>query len=254
MNLPVSLLAALLILAASSVPALSADEAQGVFTRANAAYAKQDYAEAHKLYGEIASSGIRSPQLFYNLGNASARLGRTGEAVLYYERARALSPRDPDLLANLKRVAPPDNFPQPFILAVPFHRALEGFSVREWTALFLTLWVLAGLLGAALFLSAGAGARTWLRRVLWIVGPAAVVTGVFAGIRLYDNARVAHAIVTKPKAIVYSGPDAGFSMIASATEGTKVRRLPFGGSPAWVQVRLMDGQKGFVRAADITPI
>ena len=249
-----AVLGVLLALAPQRAAALNPDEARGVFTRANAAYAKQDYAGAYKLYAEIADSGVRSPEVFYNLGNACARLGKTGEAVLYYERARALAPRDPDLMANLKRVAPPDNFPKPFILAAPFHRALEGFSVREWTALFLSLWIVAGVVGAALFLSPGGAARRWLRRVLWFVGPAAVVAGVFAGVRLNDNARVVHAIVTKPKTIVYSGPDTGFSMIASATEGTKVRRLPFGGSPAWVQVRLMDGQKGFVSALDIKPI
>lgn len=40
----------------------------------------------------------------YNLGNVYARSGKTALAVLEYERARLLAPRDPDLEANLAHV------------------------------------------------------------------------------------------------------------------------------------------------------
>lgn len=41
---------------------------------------------------------------FYNQGNAAARAGKPGEAVLAYERAALLAPRDSDIQANLQRV------------------------------------------------------------------------------------------------------------------------------------------------------
>ena len=40
----------------------------------------------------------------YNVGNAYARAGKPGLAVLNYERARLLTPDDPDLAANLATV------------------------------------------------------------------------------------------------------------------------------------------------------
>ncbi len=45
-----------------------------------------------------------SAAALYNLGNAYARAGKPGPAVLNYERARLLDPNDPDLEANLRQV------------------------------------------------------------------------------------------------------------------------------------------------------
>jgi hypothetical protein len=39
---------------------------------------------------------------FYNVANADARAGKTGMAVLNYERARLLAPNDADIAANLR--------------------------------------------------------------------------------------------------------------------------------------------------------
>jgi hypothetical protein len=50
-----------------------------------------------------APAGYSAPAL-YNLGNAYARSGKPGLAVLNYERARLLEPNDPDIDANLRRV------------------------------------------------------------------------------------------------------------------------------------------------------
>jgi hypothetical protein len=47
-----------------------------------------------------AASGYSAAALF-NLGNAEARAGKTGLAVLHYKRAQLLAPDDPDIAANL---------------------------------------------------------------------------------------------------------------------------------------------------------
>jgi hypothetical protein len=48
-------------------------------------------------------SAYSAPAL-YNLGNFYARMGRPAMAVLNYERALVLAPRDPDIRANLRHV------------------------------------------------------------------------------------------------------------------------------------------------------
>jgi hypothetical protein len=53
--------------------------------------------------GEALPSGYDPGQL-YNLGNAYARAGQPGLAVLTYERARLLAPTDEDIQVNLRRV------------------------------------------------------------------------------------------------------------------------------------------------------
>lgn len=61
------------------------------------------------LHAQSSAAAAREPAGFsatslYNLGNAYARSGQTALAVLEYERARVLAPRDPDLEANLAHV------------------------------------------------------------------------------------------------------------------------------------------------------
>jgi hypothetical protein len=52
----------------------------------------------------VQPSASYSAASLYNLGNSYARDGKSGLAVLNYERARLLAPDDPDLLANLRYV------------------------------------------------------------------------------------------------------------------------------------------------------
>src|SRR5579863_2348505 len=92
-------------------------------------------------------TGYSAPAL-YNLANSFARAGKPGLAVLNYERARLLDPKDPDIEANLSHVRqvsglPPDSRSR-------FQRAAEFADPR------LLAW--AGILGLTL-----AGFAAWAR-------------------------------------------------------------------------------------------
>ena len=69
------------------------------FKAANALYDAGKFAEAAAAYEKIEP---KTAHVFYNLGNALFREDKLGSAILNYERARQLAPRDPDILANLK--------------------------------------------------------------------------------------------------------------------------------------------------------
>ena len=90
--------AAIAIFLAGAVPA--ADE--NVFTKANQAYNEARYQEAAEDYEALVQSGHWHANLFYDLGNAYYRLGNFGKAILNYERALALDPRQPEADANLR--------------------------------------------------------------------------------------------------------------------------------------------------------
>ena len=89
-----------LFLVAWSPGPLAAQEA--FFDEGNRRYREGDYAGAVELYGRILESGVESGELHYNLGNAWFRLGELGPAILHYERARRIMPRDDDLGTNLE--------------------------------------------------------------------------------------------------------------------------------------------------------
>ncbi len=73
-----------------------------LFIAANKYYVEKKYEAALRLYKKIIDSGYESGELYYNMGNSALKLGRRGEAVLYYEKALKFMPHDSDLKSNLK--------------------------------------------------------------------------------------------------------------------------------------------------------
>lgn len=230
------------------------EQAQQLFLQANHLYQQQNYAAARDQYVQLVQQGIQSPELYYNLGNAAARLGRTGEAVLYFERARELAPRDPDVQANLARVAPPGNDPAPFVLNVPFHWLLNRLSLREWMGTFLLLFAGVGLVGGLLLSRRlSPGLATALRPVLAAFVVFASVAAVFTFFRYYRQEVVSRAIVMQPETVVRSGPGDNFTEIATLPEGSKLRRANFS-DPLWARIALPSGQPGYIRKSRLQTI
>ncbi len=93
-----------------------------------------------------APSGFSAPEL-YNAANGYARAGKTGLAVLFYERAQWLAPGDADVAANLHLVRVSARLPDPTPSA--FERILT------WTAPDTFAWL--GVFG---LISVGVGVLT----------------------------------------------------------------------------------------------
>jgi hypothetical protein len=171
-----------------------------------AACAAGDDATAVARYREAVTLGVDDPALHYNLGNAHARRGELGLAVVSYLRARRLAPRDRDVLANLEltlaRGRDRDLLPRRLPRGVAWLAALPGsFSLDEWSILTLALtWICATLaalrwrrrvappfvrrlLGGGLCLLAAAGATTMLRFHQERAGGQAVVVVAEAEVR-----------------------------------------------------------------------
>ena len=96
------LLVAALWLALAPGGASAQSAALGLYSEGNDLYRRGEFAAARTRYLAAAGTGVRDARLFYNLGNACFKDGRLGEAVVWYERARRLAPRDEDVLANLR--------------------------------------------------------------------------------------------------------------------------------------------------------
>lgn len=72
-----------------------------IFFRANNSYREEKYDDAIHDYEQLVNAGLRSANIYYNLGNANLRTGSKGKAILYYERAFRMKPRDADIRSNL---------------------------------------------------------------------------------------------------------------------------------------------------------
>lgn len=80
----------------TALPALAAEK-----TAAEEAYGRGDFEQAEKLYTETIEKEGVSAGILYNLGNTYYRLGKDGEAMLCYERAKRLSPGNEEINQNL---------------------------------------------------------------------------------------------------------------------------------------------------------
>src|SRR5947208_2144848 len=96
-HLPVVVLLLLLV----ALPLRAVDLSAG-FEQANKLYEEGKYAAAVDAYTKLLESGSGSEALYFNRGNALFKLGQVGRAIASYRLAEKISPRDPDLRANLQ--------------------------------------------------------------------------------------------------------------------------------------------------------
>jgi len=211
---------------------------KNLFAQAGAAYEKGRFADALALYGDAEAGGM-TPALAYNTGNAEFRLGRRGMAVLWFERARELAPRDEDIRFNL-RVA-------------RAHLSDEGGSAWEFLDRVLTRrelpWAAVVLAWLTLV---PAGLVLW-GRVSWrgarkFVAPCGVLLAVVAAWLVLRERAAAEpwAVVTTPVAEARSGPGENNPVGFTVPEGR--RCLVLGFRPGWTEIGVpAQGLKGWVR-------
>lgn len=215
---------------AGAVPELAAR-----FEAANRLYHQGRFAEAAAAYEAILASGHVSAALYFNLGNARFKAGQLGRALVAYRRASELSPRDPDVLANLQFVREQVNGPT--LRPGRLDRALSRLSVNEWALLS------AGAFWAALLLlTAG---QVWPRAraaLRWPVRLALAATLFFGSALSLVWTRTATgtvAVVTVRETAARNGPFEESPEAFRLGDGAELRVLDR--REDWLQVS--DGQR-----------
>lgn len=218
------------------------------FARANAFYEQQDYDSAAAYYERIVESGDeQSSDVCYNLGNTFFRLKKLGLAMLYYEKARAVAPSDPDIIANIKfaQLNIADRISEP-------ERSFFDHVLRRLHTTFplsTQLWILLGLLlMLSLLFSIGLFAARNMRLWLIYAGCLCVVTvgafGISVGLKIHDAERTELAIVLEKSVDAVNEPN-GSKVRFTVHEGTKFR--VHRRRDEWCFVSLANGVSGWVR-------
>lgn len=81
--------------------ATASSTSAGSFEQANQQFAAGDFTAAAASYEKAIADDGPDAAAYFNLANTYQNLKRYGPAILAYERARLITPRDPDLRANL---------------------------------------------------------------------------------------------------------------------------------------------------------
>ena len=207
-------------------------------------YQEQDYPSAIRIFTELTEKGVTTGKLYYNLGNAHLKKGNLGHAILWYERAARLIPRDPDLKFNLSHarslVKDKQDDSRQALYSILFFWYYR-FSPRtvQYAALALNLLFWSILL-ARLFIP-------WsrLRLAGAFVGAVAIILTATAVYQFIDTSRPNQAVILPDKVSVRSGLTDQDTELFILHGGTKVkvektldnhRRIFFSkGKIGWVQ-------------------
>jgi tetratricopeptide (TPR) repeat protein len=218
------------------------------FKNANEAYRAKKYVDATSAYESIVMQGYKSAPLFYNLGNAYYRQNRVPQAILNYERAKALSPADEDIqhnikLANLGVTDKIEPLPE-FGLFIFAHNFLSLKTSSGWSVLsVIFMWL--SLLAAALYLFTRTGA---MRKTGFYTGIACLIlAGVFYICATQRNAieERRFAIIYAPVSYVKTSPEDKGQDAFYIHAGTKVEVKDNVGE--WINIRLADGKSGWIK-------
>jgi Tetratricopeptide repeat/Bacterial SH3 domain len=252
------------------------ESAASIFARANAAYEAGDYSSAIGDYTRVVESGVAAPELFYNLGNACHKEGDLGRAVLWYERARRLAPRDADLRENLaltrsllrdKQLIPTE--PRWRRILLSWHR---DTTTAESVAAASVLYVLVCLMGVwFVFRETDFVSRVYAKisvaspgRLLGLdkaqdlglaIAVVLLVGGAFACSaigKVRDERSREKGVVLEEEVSVFSGPSRDASVQFKVHEGTIVSVRD--ARPGWVRVDLPGDLTGWVDAGSLDRI
>ncbi len=200
------------------------------FDNANRLYEQGKFAEAATAYEAIRQSGMVSPALYFNLGNALFKSAQIGRALIAYRHAEQLTPRDPDVRANLQFAR--NQVQGPTRRMSRTERWLAILNTNEWTTLAAgALWLTFILLAVAQLRPKLAST---LRHLTVTAGIATVFLGIFLGLALSLRVGTESAIVTAPEVSIRNGPFDESPSAFTAHDGAELRVIDH--KDDWLQV------------------
>ena len=245
-----SLLVAVLIIVSCGVQAKNDTSAQEDFFEANRAYKNDQFQEAVDGYLKLIANGNKNGHIYYNLGNAYYRLGDLGKAILFFERARLLLPRDDDLIFNLTHarnqavdaVGDVQTFSLADFLGLDSLNLYETFLVFSIFNVFFFI-----ILGIRLYKKTEWSFYLSIFLVI-VIG----IGGCALALKWYQVTTDDRAVVLSDEVEVRAGPDPGDTTLFKINEGTVVHHERSEGD--WVLLNLSKNKRGWAPSKQLDRI
>lgn len=222
----------------------------------NSLYQEKKFNEAIEVYEKIIENNYESATLFYNLGNAYFKNEENGKALLWYERALKLDPSNEDIQHNIAFVNQKlddkiDVLPELFL-----HRwyvsIASSMTSNQWATFSIIAFFLL-LLSILSFL---------LVRVSWVKSSSIFIIFfllfifIFSILFSYRNSTISEknpqAIILKSVINGKSTPNESGTDLFVIHEGLKVKITDQ--LNEWVEIKLPNGEKGWVKYTDLEKI
>ncbi len=223
-----------------------ADDSGSLFFQGVNLYKAGQFQDAAATFEQVAANGIKNGQLYYNIGNACLKAGDLGRAILWYERALKLTPRDPDLRYNLDHA-------RGLVKDVPPERTIDLLGlVFFWDDYLSPETVAQGAVLLWFCFIAHAGVRMFRKKrvftlagsILCVLSVVVVATAFFNYYRQYLES---HAIILAGEAPVRSGYSDEATELFILHAGTKVRVER--AEKAFLRISFSKDKVGWIRAS-----
>jgi tetratricopeptide (TPR) repeat protein len=242
-----------LLIALGCMPAVYAGPVTArIFQDANTSYRTGDFEKAAELYESLIAEEPRVAVFYYDLANTYVRLGKLSQAILNYEKALRLDPRNADVRENLRytrglleyRVEDARNW---YLKATEV--VLKYATEREiYTVVLALLFIF--LAGGVLYFLTGRGVfwNPWQQFVFIVLLLAALVA---FGKQVQSNL-IRDAIVMQKECEARYGPSEHDQVAFKMGEGIKV--FVMDRREDWSRVLLTNGESGWVKDSDIAEV
>ncbi|MCX6308664.1 MAG: tetratricopeptide repeat protein [Bacteroidia bacterium] len=220
---------------------------------AESSYSKGRYNEAAEWYETILKNHGISDKVYYNLANAYFKCDRLAPAILNFERALRLNPRDADARFNLEmcqaRIVDKIDPIGMFLIARWYHALGNLFNSNGWAYVSISLFLMfIGCLFAYFF-----ARRRWLKKSGFFMG---ILFFVFSTLSFVYSAQSSQRITHPDEAILFtfsvtvkSSPDKSGTDLFVLHEGTKMKIRSVLGD--WTEIELEDGNVGWLLSKEI---
>lgn len=248
MNSTLRLFILLLIVITVTLEANSQESGKGKFNQGVISFKAGNYKEALDVWNGLYNTGYRSSELNYNIGNAYFKINSIPNAILFYERGYLLNPADEDINYNLQiaRTLIVDRFKEiPELFFVRWYNLISLIlSSNNWATISIVSFVLALVLLSLYIYSSKYSQKVmgfWFAILFFISAISSLAFASRNKALVYDSNK---AIITSPLVSGKSSPDDSGTDLFALHEGTKVTIEDEVGG--WVEIRLSDGNKGWV--------
>jgi tetratricopeptide (TPR) repeat protein len=228
-----------------------ADQTTYLFQQGVDAYQQNDYETAISHFEAALQHGQASAAIYYNLGNAYYKLGQIGKAILNYERAKKLQPRDDDIDFNLKitQLRVVDKIPSPesdfffkFWHGIKYLRGLGEFAMST-----IGLYILLIALIVIRLFTKNTTILRLTRIARWPIFILLILSSSLFVVRVQEDISQKHGVILVEKVNVLSSPSADSTEMFALHEGVKIQIIAQSGD--YCRIRLTDGKDGWIPLA-----
>ncbi len=217
-------------------------DSNSLFRAANDAYRNGQFEKAYEGY-EKASHDLNISELYYNLGNAAFKMHKLGLAILNYERAKRLDPRNADILENLKYAESLVEYRVENKRNWYWDKFLETLEFVRLNECMIFLSVIYFILALSLLVTRLLKKRFVFGRMGSALLSIFVILAVPTLIKFYGEKLQKNAVVIAQKVDARYGPSRVDKLAFSLVEGIQVEIADQ--VEDWYRVTLLSGESGW---------